>query len=1193
MANSSAADKHPKARLLNPWALLPVALGVALVLWLTFNSEEVFMPSGDGEPDAVSVNYAELLLQAHPENDALRLTLIDLLVKLGDFEQARHHLALLRGKDRLATPFYEVELDILGALARPEGMDEEQTRRLLERLRKIEHVSLNDAMLERLARHALALDAPDLAARTFAELAGRDPQGRQRWLDEAARWYLASGEPLPAADIQRQLAEAQTEPAKRLAYLRQAFASLLAGERGEQAALLLDERLDALPEDESTLAWLAEGVRAAEGSQRYDLAERFIRRWRELRPEDHEALAADLSLNMAAGRIARAWEVGQELLALRPQDRTLLADLARLGEWTGNGPQALGLWKQLLAGADDPALREHAWRLSLQMFDFDSAIELLAPIGAQRQMTDEELDALVYSHETRGTPEEGEAWLRGYVQGYPKQRLAWQRLQQILEHTQQLQEETGVWARMARHFPLSVKERMQWAETHWNLFDPRQAWKVLAGVDTRAIREPEFWRLRAALAWALEQDDDARAAYERMLALDIRLNSSDEDQLIALYRDSNPQQALQVLIGSWQRSRDPRRLASALQLAENLHDWPALKSLLAEAEGLPEAQGSPYYWVARARLAEQEGHGDVAERLYREALVRFPGENLVRERLLWFYIDRGRRDSLAPLLAQWHGLALRDSTLWLPFASASLLLERNDQALAWFRLYLKSNPNDWLVQAAYADALDASGYQDKALRLRRQLLRRLDREAVRATPDSFAAYLRLLAVAQGPLLAQGEARRAWNGEPAMLQLWFEQFLDQLAATNQEPLKDDWLAWARGRGLKIGRNEEILAALRSQNRAALQRLLERGELDPAQRVEALVRLGHGGEALGEALGALGDGHSRDNREQLRRQAAEILERTPQGLQLGWNKRDFGGLDFKGPTLRAARHLGDDWYADLALGSGRYRGDALDSSLLGSERNARLTLRRELADGFAAATLDGSWRDDEDRHGLGLLRNWRLSARDELEAGLDWHRETDETGLMRALGMRDSVKLGGRHTLSGRDQLSWSLAHNRFSTRQGDDLGNGEALSLEWAHTLFFDGPAWQLRGGIDYQRNRLENRVPDDLLAAHGGALTLDGARSQDLLQDRYGQVYLGSTWRRGFPGALNRSRPQYTWIVDTLAGWQWTEKEFNYGIDLGIGMELLGDDELAFTFGYQSAPQGGGGDAGGTLGVTYSTRFGR
>ncbi|MGV8469050.1 tetratricopeptide repeat protein, partial [Pseudomonas aeruginosa] len=88
-------------------------------------------------------------------------------------------------------------------------------------------------------------------------------------------------------------------------------------------------------------------------------------------------------------------------------------------------------------------------------------------------------------------------------------------------------------------------------------------------------------------------------------------------------------------------------------------------------------------------------------------------------------------------------LALANGSHSVLSRSASLLLERNDQALAWFRLYLKSNPNDWLVQAAYADALDASGYQDKALRLRRLLLRRLDREAVRATPDSFAAYLPL------------------------------------------------------------------------------------------------------------------------------------------------------------------------------------------------------------------------------------------------------------------------------------------------------------------------------------------------------------------------------------------------------------------------------------------------------------------
>ena len=58
-------------------------------------------------------------------------------------------------------------------------------------------------------------------------------------------------------------------------------------------------------------------------------------------------------------------------------------------------------------------------------------------------------------------------------------------------------------------------------------------------------------------------------------------------------------------------------------------------------------------------------------------------------------------------------------------------------------------------------------------------------------------------------------------------------------------------------------------------------------------------------------------------------------------------------------------------------------------------------------------------------------------------------------------------------------------------------------------------------------------------------------------------------------------------------GWQWLDQTVNYGINTGMGMEVLGNDELAFTAGYQSEPQGGNGQAGGTLGVSYSVRVGR
>lgn len=1198
MASLSAIENRRKnTRLLNSWTILLVALIVLLLLALSYKSEDVFLPGEEAEPDAVAIGYTELLLKAHPGDDRLRLRLIDQLIQAGNFDRARQYLAGLKDRGQLFAQFYGTVLDILVAQAAPEGIDEAERLELVERLRLLDPGQLEKPMLERLARHALQLNAPELATRAYMELAKRDPELHTHWMSEAARWSLAADDLNQAAQLYLQLAAEAKDRGERTDYLRKAFDSLRAANQGERAAELLAANLDLLDGDQNSLDWLAAGVDTAQGSQRYDLAELFIAQWRTLQADDPRLLAADFRLSQASGDLERAWQLGSELLARSPGDRELLAEMARLGEWAGHPQQALDYWIELLKGAEDPQLREHAWRLALQLFDFDRVVSTLAVLDGQRQMSNEELDALVYSHETRGTPEEAELWLRGYLRKYPQHHYAWQRLRMLLENTQQLEKETALWGEMARRFPLTLEERIRWAKAHWNLFQLQEAWDVLTDLDAKQVTDTEYWQLRASLAWDLERDADTRSAYQRLQELDVPLLRDDEDRLIALYWDREPRRVLQLLTDSWQRTRNPLRLVIALQLAENLNDWETLEALLEDAEQVPGGTASPQHWVAKAALAAHRDRREEAEHFYREALARYPEESLVREGLLWFYIENGRREQLEPLLHRWRARAYKDSRLWLPFASGYLSLNRTTESLAWFRLYLKANPADFLARAGYADALEAAGYQDQALRIRRQLLTGLDREKVRATPEGFATYLRLLAASQ-PLLAQREARQA-GSEPAMLQVWFEHFLEQLEADNHAALKDDWLAWGRARGLKLSDYELLQQALRQDNRALLQRLLERGGLDAVSQVEVLSRLGHAGEALGTGLSALGEGQPTGIREQLLQQTTAQLERAPQGLQLGWRRQDFGDLEIQGPSLEIARNLGDDWYADLRLSRGRYNSDNLDSSVLGNERNARLLLRRDLADGDLGLLLDSSWRDDEDRHGLGLERTWRLSARDELALSLDWHRETEETGLLRALGMRDGLGLRGQHGLSARDLLSWSLAHNRYASRQGDALGNGESLSLEWSHALFFEGPTWLLRSGLDYQHNRVESRVPDELLSVNGGAFRpFDNdpaaiAPGEDLLQDRYGQLYVGSTWRRGFPGALNRTRPQYTWMVDTLVGWQWTEREFNYGINVGLGMELLGDDELAFTVGYQSAPRGGEGDAGGTLGITYSTRFGR
>ena len=1184
--HDSSATKS--IRLLKPWTLLLAAGAVGGLLLLTYHGEEVFLPDGQ-QPDAVSANYAELLLAAHPEDAKLRLELIQLLIDLGEYERAARHLRDWEHPDAAQVAYYQLEIEILQALQKA---DPQLLQAARERLLAFDQSTLSIDQLKRLARHALALELPAHAAQIYQLLAERDAEQRREHLKEAGRWYLAGNRPQLAGEIFHQLMLGSERPEERLHYLRESYAALLAAGQGERASLLLADELERLQDMPLDPAWLAQGVQVAMGSQRYDLADRMVLLWRELQPDSPEALQAEFDLHLAYGDIQGAWGTGQRLLELRPQDADLLQQMARLGEWNSYHAEALDYWIRYLQLRPDAATREHAWRLAIQLFDFDRGIPLLAGVAEQRRLTDIELDALIYSHESRGTPEQAERWLRGYLRGYPGHRLAWMRLIQNLENTQQYAAEAEAWEAMSRHFSLSTSERVDWAQVHWKLFDAQRAWQVL-DVDYSAIDDPEYWRVRAGLAWELERDEDLLLAYEQMLARDIRLTFAEERQLIALYRPRAPRKALDLLVDSWRRTGDAQRLFDALQLAEALELWPLFKQLVAEGEANPAAARWAPLLAARGRLAEYEGRLQDAERLYRLGIARFPGDGQFRERLLWFYVDHGRRSELPLLLQQWRGLARNDSRLWLPFAAASQMLGRNEQALAWYRRYLRGNAGDWLVQAAYVDALEAAGRFDQAQRMRRVLIARFDGTPGDDQPQRYGTWLRMLASSHSQRFAGRAALRWQDGSPAMLQLWFDRLLDQLDANNQEAQKDAWLAWGRSRGLRIDSYDQIQQALRSWNRKALEQLLAQSELDDAQRVEALNRLGEDGQALGFGLSVLGDEQSPAVREQLWRQAIEAHERFPQGIRLGWQKQDFGGLELLGPQLSVARHLGNDWYASLDLLNGSYDSSQLDEGALGRENGALLQLRRQLADGSLELIFDSSLRSDEDRHGLGLVRRWELDADHTLEVGLDWQRESLDSGLMRALGQHDGLWLRGQHALSARDALTWSVGHNRFATRYGDDLGQGQAYSLEYNHTLRFEGPTWVLRTGVDYRSNSLRNAVLPELPVDAGGPVRQDEVVASDLLQARYGQVYIGSSWRRGFPGALNRTRGQYTWLVDMSAGWQWTDSSFNYGISTGLGTAVLGDDELAVTLGYQSAPRGADGEAGGTLGVSYSLRFGR
>jgi hypothetical protein len=1226
---------HNKARLLNPWALLLVTGALGGVLWFNFQDEQIFAP-GDRAPDQISLNYAQLLLAMHPQDTMLRLRLLEQLLGMGDYATARVHLDQWPQPDPVIQAFYGARID---ALALPLQADPAP---VLARLDALDASRLSLEQLQALAAVQLNLQAPASAATTYATLARRDPPQRQRWWQSQARWAIAAGDPGQAGGVYAQLQANADTPAQQRRYLQQAFDQYLAAGQGGRGVALLIKHMPLL--DSQVLALIEQGLDVALAQLLPAQAQTLLARARELQPGNPKWLAKGFELQLALNDTQGAWASGQALLAQQPDDLALRRRVAQVGEWAGARAQALALWMSVLQRAPDAATREHAWRLALAIQDYAHAIALLAPLSDQRPLTDRELDALLYAYASSPRPLDADTWLSTYVQRYPSHRQAWSGLLQVQQAHRSAAVQARTWSMIAQRFGLTPRERVEWADTYVRDGNPQAAWTALQ-TDTQGIQDPGYWRSRAALAWALDKQDHLREALEQLLASEGQLDPGNRSALVDFYRQRDPAKALRLAMDGWQQAPSNASLTLALQLALDQQAWPILQALLDDADRLqlthrraampagaqagcpslakavsvplqagterdgaapaaPCVDRQPLQVMGRGALAVQAGDPAQAARLYREGLHEFADNDLLRERLLWLYLDENQLDELKPLISQWRSSARTAVPLWLPMASASLAVGDSRQALAWYRRYLREQPTDWLVQAAYADALDTAGYQDAALRLRQVLLRQhpaasLDRSAT----TTLQTWLRLLAASVSAAHAQRQAWQWQDGSPALLQLWFEQLLAGLDSSDRRGERSAWLEWARSHGLKISPGEALQQALRSEARQQLESLLARRDLTAAQRSDVLQRLGRPGEARQVNLAALDEAQGRSEQAgaELRNQAVQLEAAHPQGTRLSWNRQDYGGLQIAGPALQVAGALAGPWSADLKYSQGRFQSDDLLGSALGEEHNLLLALERTDATGRYTATLDSSLREDHNRTGLGLARRWQLTAGHQLQLGLDWHRQSDESGLMRTFGQRDQLYLAGDHAWSTRDQLSWRLSQKRFSTRAGESLGSGQAISVVVNHVIAAATPTWAVRSGVDYQRNALRNRALSGIGDTDGGALDLAHFSTlapgivmpEDLLQTRYGQLYVGSSWRRGSPGALTRTTAGYTWLLDTNLGWQWQDQTFNYGVTAGVGVKVLGGDELALKLGYQSAPQGSDGKAGGVLNLSYSVRLGR
>jgi hypothetical protein len=328
----------PAPRLAGLPLLTTFAVVLVTLLSLVFpTGSEYAAFTSDTKPDAYSIAYLETLTRANPKELELRLVYAKQLAALGRYDAAFTVILPVLEDARLGNDAKQFALDV--GLARARAFPAGDPRRATAfadvhaQLVVLLSIPRPAARGEELAKLALELDDPRLAAEFYEDLAAHHPAGRARYLASAARWLRAAGDNKRAAAHYRSAHDTATASEEAIEYAVLAVASLEADNHPHDAADLAAEYTGRHPTDARILAL---ATRLATACSRAAVARDLGRRWLALAPEAEPVMRAQAERELGAGDAKASLALLNKLVARHPNEYGLRYQRARVSEWAGD-----------------------------------------------------------------------------------------------------------------------------------------------------------------------------------------------------------------------------------------------------------------------------------------------------------------------------------------------------------------------------------------------------------------------------------------------------------------------------------------------------------------------------------------------------------------------------------------------------------------------------------------------------------------------------------------------------------------------------------------------------------------------------------------------------------------------------------------------------------------------------------------
>ena len=1222
--------------------------------------------------DPLTVEYLRVLLAARPDSPRLRILLARQLMQSRRYAEARAALRPLASTEqsplRVEAEIVEFQSREREAYEMPAGSPERAraTAMARDKLSRLVQLPLDSAQLTYVAARAVALQEAPLAVRLYQRMAVRGELRGAQANSEAGALVLGFGGYAVAAQFYFRAQEQSADRATKRAMYVKGLSTLVAGGLHDQAIVEADRRLGAFSADRETLLYLTRMARAA---NRADAAQRYARmllqmallRQLESRiarikpipavfeaprltrastapkapglPFDEEAYTLGYDVFVGAGNLAEAFKVAESAVAQAPQSAEWRKRLAEVAEWSGRPVVALAQWLAHARIAGEEASWDAVLRLSQGLQDDAALLAVLSHRMAREPDSAALIDRIIALHERQGRPDDAIAVLQGAVA-----RARGDERRRRLEQLAALAERAGrgalifaTWDALQREFGPTLGYATKLALRHTLAGDLRAAFAALdAVVGLVPAGEAAYWQHYVELARLLQFDAKALAAYQRLLVAE-KFSAADLQNIIALLDAMHPGRAARVAEFAFARFGAPDIALQVLYQHGRVNDRASITRFLA---GLPPAIRAVLERDARFLLVRAAHHGQTGDP--RRSLADFkaanaldPGNPDTQAALIWTLIGLRDGPALNTALSAFAPAARTEPKLWGPFAAAHMALNRQGDALRWFRRQAGSK-DDYLWLMAYAECLDANSMADAAWHIRRkgwlelrrpEVLARIPEDQLISMRDRLSSVAQIFVagdrarllveallradlaeiVKPGPAPAlpatgaelvaalealQAQPQFAAAAPKTLPASWFTR--DKApplfpAADNAATVKELALAWALNtdaqelaRAWLVSRFAaslsrplwgELSVALAAGDRVTLTRLLDDlpDWLPMYDRVEAALRIGR--PALAMTLAFEQFDHLQFD-EQLHERFTGMATADPARVAGGLAGIRQSPLSISQRRVEASADLSPRLKLGLTLTENRQSTQDETRLINLPERDTTISAFARYRFGGGVATLAAFQREAMRQvNGLKLDYDLVIAPRLRLSGSAGINLTSPELAILRVGGIKNSMENALTWNLSNREYLRFGLAWNSYRTQDHTRLGRATSYSVEAGHRIRLEYPDFNLRV-FDARYNFTSSGQSDALIASLLPAALRTGDNT--FLPSSYTQWGAAFGWGQYLPERYSRAwRPFFdmSFFRNSLTG-------AGRGVRLGAAGSVFGQDHAAFYFGQSTGTPG-------------------